>query len=162
MRNFFRNHFVIGILHLCLAVFVINIGATLLYYSVKPLLLLIIRGSFVRSDAILAARFFPFQASLEFICSWYLVVRGGNFGSAFIARFVWIVPCVWWLLLFVGWHQQSVLAESRWQHFFWSRSPEAFRMQVVTTLPLITTLAYAFGNYFASKLLKHRCLIESE
>jgi hypothetical protein len=137
----------IGLLHFAVATVGVSVGSALVFYSLKPLLYVFMSNRTVNSDTVLWCRFFPFQALVAFACSWHLARRGGRAGATSIVRLLWIVPCVWLLFLIVVWHHQSLLRESRWQHFFWSRSTEALRIQMVSTLPLITTLAYALGNY---------------
>lgn len=137
----------IGLLHFVVATVGVSVGSALAFYSLKPLLLLFMSSRTANSDTVLWCRFFPFQASVAFACSWQLARRGGSVGTARMVRLFWIVPCVWLLFLIAVWRDQSFLGESRWQHFLWSRSTEALRIQIVSTLPLITTLAYALGNY---------------
>ncbi len=137
----------IGLLHFVVATVGVNVGSALVFYSLTPLLHVFMSSGTVNSDTVLWCRFFPFQALVAFASSWHLARKGGRVGAANIVRLLWIVPSVWLLFLIVIWHQQSSLGESRWQHFLLSRSPEALRIQIVSTLPLITTLAYALGNY---------------
>jgi hypothetical protein len=137
----------IGLLHFVVATVGVSVGSAFVFYSLKPLLYIFMSSRTANSDTVLWCRLFPFQALVAFACSWYLARRGGRVGAASMVRLLWIVPCLWLLLLIVVWNHQSLLDESWWQHFFWSRSPEALRIQIVSTLPLITTLAYALGNY---------------
>ncbi len=143
----------IAILHFVVAALAVPISTALLYYTFKPILLAFTSSNFVRADAILSAKLFPFQALVAFVGAWYLARKSGNIGTEPVARLIWIGPCVWWLFLIATWHHPSVLGETRWQHFLWSRSADAFKIQVVSTMPLITTVAYAFGSYYgASKV----------
>jgi hypothetical protein len=137
----------IGLLHFVVATVAVSVGSAFVFSFLKPVLHVFMLGRSANSDAVLWCRFFPFQASVAFACSWHLARRGGGVGAARIVRLIWIVPSVWLLFLIAVWRDQSSLGESRWQHFLWSRSAQALRIQIVSTLPLITTLAYALGNY---------------
>ena len=137
----------VGLLHFVLATVVVSVVSALVFDSLRPLLYVFISSRAPSTDTVLWCRFFPFQALVAFACSWYLARRGGRVGAARIVRLLWIIPCVWLLFLIVAWHPQSSLSGNLWQHFFWSRSREALRIQIVSTLPFITTLAYALGNY---------------
>ncbi len=141
----------IGIVYLFLSTVGVDLGSVLAYYALKPVLLLVIRNDFVRNNGLLSVRFFPFQALIAFACSWFLARRRGKFGPKPWVRFLWVVPGIWWILLFAGWYSPSTVGEARLHYFFWSRSREAFVIQVISTLPLISAIAFAAGNYCGSK-----------
>ena len=95
--------------------------------------------------------FFPFQSLVGLLSGFLIFVVDGKFGRSREARSAWILPVGWFLLLFLAWSPHSVLTESRWQHFFLSILGDSKKEQFVTTLPLLTSIAYALGNYLAGK-----------
>jgi len=147
----------IWLLQLLVATLAVPVATALLYYSFKPVLLIFTSDSFVRTDAILSLRLFPFQAMVAFGCAWRLARNDENLGADPVTRFVWIAPLIWWLFLIAVRQHQLVPGETRWQHFLWSRSADALRIQIISTMPLITALAYALGNYWGNRRRRPSC-----
>jgi hypothetical protein len=139
------------VLHLLIATFGVAVSSAILFYILKPVLSPFVAPAILRQDAPLTLPFFPFQSLVGLATGYLMAVKRGEFGKSRAARLVWIVPAVWFLLLFSAWGSQSVLAESRLEHFFWGSIGSSKKDQFLTTLPLLTSVAYAVGNYLGCK-----------
>ena len=122
------------------------------FYALKPLLSLFVSSVAVARDAPLTVAFFPLQTTVGFVLGFCLYARGGAFGKSKQARFTWIIPALWFLLIFSVWRSRSLLAETRLEHFFLSSNYGSKRDQFVTTLPLLTATAYSLANRLAFML----------
>jgi hypothetical protein len=140
--------------HLVLATVAVPISSAILFFSLKPLLSVFMSSVALESDAPLTLPLFPLQAVLGLMTGLFLAVRAGEFGRDRTARYIWVVPAIWFLLFFASWQSRSVLVESRLEHFLWSTSLFSKRMQITTTMPSVTSLAYSLGSYMGSRTLK--------
>ncbi len=139
--------------HLVIATAGVAISTALIFFSLKPVLALVISPLSLATNSPLRLNFFPLQSLVAFVIGYF----GGSSRSSFrgdkSARYVWVVPLVWFALFFLCWSPRSVLIENRWDHFFWSNTEQSKSEQLVTTLPLLTSLAYAIGSYVSSRRL---------
>jgi hypothetical protein len=146
----------IALLHVLLATVGVAVSSAILFYVLKPILSLFMSPVSLRHDVPLTLAFFPFQSLVGLLGGFIMFVGGGNFGRRREARAAWIIPAGWFLLLFLAWSPHSVLAESRWEHFLWGSLGDSKKEQFVTTLPLVTSITYALGNYLADKYKPNR------
>jgi hypothetical protein len=143
----------IALLHVILATVAVPVSSAMLYYVVKPVL-----SPFdsLGHDVPLIWPFFPVQSLVGLLTGFLLFVRRTRFGRSRVARFVWIIPAAWFSLMFLAWGSHSVLSENRWEHFFLSGLGDSKREQIFITLPLLTSVAYAFGNYLGGRYEQSR------
>jgi hypothetical protein len=141
----------IALLHVFVATLEVAVSSVVLFYVLKPILYPFFSPTILDHDMPLTLPFFPFQSLVGLLSGFLIFVVDGKFGGSREARSAWILPVGWFLLLFLAWSPHSVLTESRWQHFFLSILGDSKKEQFVTTLPLLTSIAYALGNYLAGK-----------
>ena len=96
--------------------------------------------------------FFPIQSIVGLVVGFAIAGKRGVFWSHESARWVWIVPTLLLLLGLAFYQPSSVMMESRWHHFFWSPLLESKRVQLGSTLLFLTSIAYALGNFVATRL----------
>jgi hypothetical protein len=143
--------------HLCLATAGVAVSTAILFYGVRPVLLTIFSRAVVADPVfLLALPFFPLQLAFGFISGYVLASKDGAFGKDGAARYVWIVPTVWFTLFLLTYSSRSIFTESRWEHFIWSTSTSAKKIQCVTTLPFVTSVAYGLGSYTARAVRRSR------
>jgi hypothetical protein len=146
----------IALLHVLVGTVGVAVSSAILFYVLKPILSPFISPASLGHDIPLTLPFFPFQSLVGFLSGFLVFVFDGKFGRSREARSAWIIPAGWFLLLFLAWTPHSVLTESRWEHFFWGSLGDSKKEQFVTTLPLLTSIAYALGNYLADKCRLNR------
>jgi hypothetical protein len=113
-------------------------------------------GPFLSSESLLhnfplTWPLFPFQVSVCALGGLVVARKRGPFWEHRIAEWVWIAPALWLMLFLLSYGQSSSLGETRWQHFFWSETDAVRRMQISTTLPFVTSVAYALGHLLGRK-----------
>ena len=140
-----------GLYHQLLSTLGVIIVTSASFYSVKPILRLVMDSEGLRRDTALLVPFFPMQASVALVAGFALGRRHTAFGRTLAARLVWIIPLAWLLLLMATWRPSLLNPEDMWQHFFLSRSWSSVRIQLITTLPFVTSVAYAAGNWIATR-----------
>jgi hypothetical protein len=146
----------IALLHVLVATVGVAVSSAVLFYVLKPILSLFMSPVSLAHDIPLTLPFFPFQSLVGLLSGFLVFLGGGNFGRRREARAAWIIPAGWFLLLFLAWSPHSVLTESRWEHFLWGSLGDSKKEQFVTTLPLVTSITYALGNYLAGKYQLNR------
>lgn len=134
MRNcaLYIGHFVAG------TVIAIVISSAL-FYVLKPILMFLHLDAIVRGDMLLLLPLFPFQALVSFVMgiqqTRYIGPTKGRRGL-----WIWIPPLLWFLLWTLAEHghvASSLLFSSSFQYK---------RIQLFTTLPLVTALCYSLGT----------------
>jgi|SRR5271165_646775 len=138
-----------GLQHQVLSTLGVIIVTSASFYSVKPILSLVMDSEGLRRDTALLLPFFPMQASVALVIGFALGRRQTAFGRTLPARLVWIIPLAWLLLLMGAWRPSLLNPGDMWHHFFWNRSWSSVKIQLITTLPFITSAAYATGNWIA-------------
>jgi hypothetical protein len=126
------------------------------FYGLKPILVPFVDRGRLIHDAALTLPFFPFQSLVGIVIGFVFAAGGSRIGGSSIARWVWIVPAGFFLLLLSAWGSRSLLLETRWEHFFWSTSPDSKKEQLITTLPVLTSIAYGLGSFLGCKYYQHR------
>jgi hypothetical protein len=107
--------------HLALATAGVAVSTAILFYAVRPVLFPIFSRAAVADPALLLALpFFPLQMVFGFISGYVLASKDGAFGEDGAARYVWIVPTIWFTLFLLTYSSRSIFTESRWEHFIWS------------------------------------------
>ena len=142
---FKRIIFTLG--HVAVATIGVAFSTASLFFLLKPILSPFVARKGLDLNLLLRLPFFPLQAVLGFIVGYVWALKQNAFAQDRSARYVWIIPTIWFLLFFLSWSPASILIESRWDHFFWSNLPESKKIQLVTTLPLLTSMAYSLGSY---------------
>lgn len=150
------KHIAYGLGHLIIATAGVAISAAVLFFSLKPVLGLVVSKSSLALNSPLRLELFPLQSAFGLVAGYFGSLQQNAFSRDRSARWVWVIPGIWFMLLFAAWSQSSILRESRWERFFWSSVPESQTMQLVTTLPLFTSIAYALGSYVG------RCRVKKE
>jgi hypothetical protein len=134
-----------------IATFGIPICVAISLYSWKGALSTVFPYANLRSHSELILPFFPLQSLAGFAMGMLIAVKGGTFGRNRVARLTWIPTVLWLALLMTAW-RPSVLTEDRWTLFFLSRSRTGIRMQLLTTLPFLTSVAYSLGNCIGMRI----------
>jgi hypothetical protein len=143
--------------HLVVATAGVAVSTAILFYGLRPVLLpFFSRASIADPALLLALPFFPLQLAFGFISGYVLASKGGPFVTDGAARYVWIIPTIWFTLFLLSWSSRSIFMESRWEHFIWSTSTSAKKIQSVTTLPFVTSVAYGLGSYTAQAVRRSR------
>ncbi|HZQ17073.1 MAG TPA: hypothetical protein VFA90_00010 [Terriglobales bacterium] len=138
--------------HLLIAVVVVPAITAACFLSFASLVSQFSSGTWlIYTHAALTIPLFPLQAVSGIAVGVLLAPRSYGFR---VARWVWILPAIWWTLLIVSWSSSSVLAESRFEHYLWSGSAEAKRAQIFSTLPFVTSIAYSCGSILAAAFRK--------
>jgi len=140
-----------ALLHFALAIIVVPLATAACFFSFRSLASLFISYKTLSPHWALTLPFFPLQSTSGFLTAFWLALRGGRFGQSRTAQFVWVIPVAWFLVFYLAWNPHSVLTESRWDHFFWSGTSGSKNEQLVTTLPFLTSFAYALGNHVGRK-----------
>jgi len=135
-----------GLAHILAATLGVAILSTLLFYTFKPILGLLISSDTLSHDVVLVLPFFPFQCFIGLLAGFSVWMRLGSFGRVPAARFAWVIPTALFILLFASWGTHSVLGETRWEHYFWSNNGFSKKDQLITTLPFLTSVTYSIGN----------------
>lgn len=149
----FIKTFLVASLHVIAATIFVPFICTLTFYSIKPVLPLILSLTSITSDAPLLLPLFPMQMVTGLLFGLW-VSKICNTNNLVTAYFAWIVPLCWFLIICTAWSPGSVFAESRWTRFIWSNSLLDKKAQLVTTLPLVTSLTYATGAWLGSNVVK--------
>ena len=135
--------------HLIIATVGIAISTAIFFFMLKPVLSLFVSASDLSQSLSLKLQLFPLQSSFGFAAGYCGTLQRNAFSRDASARYVWIIPTIWFMLCFLAWTPSSVFVETRWDHFFWSTIPSSKGFQLLTTLPLLTSASYAFGSYVA-------------
>lgn len=138
-----RAAFAMG--HLTIATVGVPISTAIVFFSVKPILAFFVSPLTLAMNLPLRLGLFPLQTAFGLAVGYLVARRQNTFGRDKSAYWVWVIPGIWFLLFFLSWSQPSILAEGRLDRFFWSSSPESKTRQIVTTLPLLTSISYALG-----------------
>lgn len=142
-------HFITSLLcfvvHLVTGAWGIGVISAMSFYSVKPILGFFFRQSVLQRDAILLIHFFPIQCCTALITGFVLFLRGGSIFRNRVGTWVWLFPALWFLLNIMAWESQGPTNSHWWYYFFLSSQPLAQRRQLITTLPLLTSVLYAVG-----------------
>jgi hypothetical protein len=133
--------------HILVATVGVAVSCAFCYFLLKPVLFLFISRTSLALNLPLRLPLFPLQSAFGFAVGYIWASKPNAFGQDKSARYVWIIPTIWFVLVFITWPHASVLTGNRRDYFFWSNLPEAKTLQLVTTLPLLTSLAYALGSY---------------
>jgi len=133
--------------HLVVATAGVAISTAICFFLFKPIFSLFVSRTSSALNLALRFQLFPLQTAFGFVAGYASSLKQNAFAQDRSARYVWIIPTVWFMLFFLSWSPASILLESRWDHFFWSDLPESKRLQLVTTLPFLTSVAYALGSY---------------
>jgi hypothetical protein len=141
-----------ALLHLVIACVAVPLLAVACVFSFRSIVSVFISQRTLDPHTALTLPLFPLQSTTGFLTALSLARGGGRFGQNRAARFVWVIPVLWFLLFFLAWSPNSVLAEGRWNHFLWSSMRSSKNEQLVTTLPLLTSIAYALGSHLGGKL----------
>lgn len=118
--------------------------STLMFYAIKPVLTRLHLDVLVNHDFGLVLPLFPYQCMVAF-CVGFWITRKFEFARTIAVRWVWVIPAIWFVLLCAG------SSSSCWQHFVWSMDPRDKRVQLLSTLPFLTSMCYALGNLLAIK-----------
>jgi hypothetical protein len=145
-----------ALLHLVIATVGVAVFSAFCFYGLKPVLAPFVARNRLIHDAALTLSFFPFQSLVGILIGFVLAASHGKFGRSRVARWVWTVPAGFLLLLLLSWSPRSVLVETRWEHFFWSTMPDSKKEQLITTLPLLTSITYGLGSYLGCKYQRSR------
>ena len=121
-----------------------TVGAALssnyIFYSVKPVLAVFVSQASLAHDTLLLLPLFPLQSTVAFAIGNFLAFKRGEFFTSRTAGYVWVIPTVWFLVFFLA------RGSNRWDFFVWSSDFPAKKFQLVFTLPIVTSVAYAMGN----------------
>jgi hypothetical protein len=139
--------------HLAMATMGVAVTTVSAFFLLKPILLPFVSRTSLDLNLPLRLPLFPLQAVLGFVVGYVWASKQNAFGQDKSARYVWIIPTVWFMLFFISWPHASVLAESRWDHFLWSNAPDSKQLQLVTTLPFLSSITYALGSRCAARPL---------
>lgn len=137
--------------HFLLAILGFPIATTYFFYVAKPML-----GPFMSSESLahnfpLTWPLFPLQASVCLLGGFLVARRRAAFWKHRVAEWVWVPPALWLMLNLLAYGQASGPEETHWYHFFWNGTYAVRRMQIHTTLPAVTSIAYALGHLLGRK-----------
>jgi hypothetical protein len=144
-----------ALLHLLVATLGVAVSSAVCFYALKPILVQFVARDRLIHDALLSLPFFPFQSLVGFVTGFAFASRA-EVGRKRVARWVWIAPASCLLILFIAWSPRSVFIESDWEHFFWTAQSDSKKEQLITTLPLLTSITYGLGSYLGCKYYQAR------
>jgi hypothetical protein len=130
--------------HLLIATLGVIFLSTLMFYATKPLLALLHVHQLIDHDVGLTIPFFPYQCIVG-LCMGFWISKRFESARKCVVRWVWLVPGTWFMLLCAG------SSSPCWQHLVWSMAPWDKRIQLISTLPFLTSLCYALGNLLGIK-----------
>jgi hypothetical protein len=157
--RFFRaTVFFVG--HLTISTLGVGMAAAMLFYAFKPVLSPFLSSFALRHDLPLAIPFFPIQSVVGLLVGFAVARKQGRFWGHVSAEWVWIVPALYLAFSLASYRAGSVMTESRWRHYFWSRLPESRHDQLNITILFSMSVAYALGNFLARKLDNSRSRYE--
>lgn len=133
--------------HVLIATFGVAVSSAVLFFAIKPALSFFLSAASLSLNSPLRVTLFPIQATFGFVVGYLVTLKQNVFARSKTGAYAWVVPALWFILHFIAWAPPSVLRESRWDHFVGSDLPSAKGVQLVTTLPLITSLTYSLGSY---------------
>ena len=115
-----------------------------IFYSLKPILEIFISRESLIHDFPLLLPLFPLQAAAGLVIGSLIALKSARFGRMWVARYVWVFPALWFSVLF--WAR----GPERWNFFVWSADLPAKKIQLVSTLPLVASVAYSIGSYLGN------------
>ena|SRR5882762_1705411 len=148
MRSFLRSLLLVAV-HLLISTLGVVICSSALFYALKPALLLFLSKTVVTHDIPLLLTLFPLQSLVGFAIGTWYSLKADWIAESRAARLVWIIPALWllmWLILGGPARRNSLL---------WSTDLDSKKVQLITTLPFMTSTSYALGNYFGLYYKKH-------
>ncbi len=152
MKRRLVRSIVLALAHQILAVIGVPVLCAFSLHMISPLFSYLFPAwQIFTGDALLVVPLFPLQTLAGFGTGFILATKQNEFGKHVSAMFVWIIPTIWFAILLLAWTPHSVFVESRWQHFIWSNEYASKKNQLGTTLPFMTSVAYAVGSLVGSK-----------
>jgi len=130
--------------HQLIATLGIIFSSTLMFYAIKPLLALLHLHQLIDHDFVLGMPLFPYQCIVG-LCTGFWITRRFDSARKNAVRWVWVVPGIWFMLLCAG------SSSPCGQHLVWSMAPWDKRVQLISTLPFLSSMCYVLGSLLAVK-----------
>lgn len=134
--------------HSLIAIVAIPIVTTSAWYFTNELIGAISFNRIALPSTLLVLPFFPLQITASFSVGSLLYRWGGAFGRTRAAQLSWLMPLLWFLFMVSG---TFFFDHKNIYEVFFSSNAASRRLQVFTTLPLLTTLSYSVGNLTAQR-----------
>jgi hypothetical protein len=131
------------LLHTTIATVGVAISANFVFLALQPILTAVVPSAYLAPHAAFVVWLFPWRSLIALGMGALLAVKAGEFGRSRTACFAWVIPAAWFAIFLV------TKGPLRWEFLFRNSDIASRRVQLVVTLPLLTSGAYAIGNYLA-------------